>query len=205
LHRSSRTNGTVTKVDWRISKIGRGQLLADIEPALAFQRPPSGQASASRSCHPTSSRSIMLTDASSRTRPSWIHASTVSRRRFGLQDVDAADVDHLRHVEMPGMTTRARGTFDVKLTPQPADADADATTLGRMSIDKQFRGDLEGTSKGQMLTGMTAVTGSAGYVAIERVTGTLQGRRGTFVLQHTGTMTRGAQDCPSPSCPTQYR
>jgi hypothetical protein len=61
-----------------------------------------------------------------------------------------------------------------------------------MSIDKQFHGDLEGTSKGQMLTAGTAVEGSAGYVAIERVSGMLHGRRGTFVLQHSGTMTRGA-------------
>ncbi len=64
--------------------------------------------------------------------------------------------------------------------------------LGRMSIDKQFHGDLEATSKGQMLTAGTTVTGSAGYVAIEYVSGTLHGRRGTFVLQHSGTMTRGA-------------
>jgi hypothetical protein len=61
-----------------------------------------------------------------------------------------------------------------------------------MSIDKQFHGDLEATSKGQMLSAVTAVKGSAGYVAIERVSGTLHGRSGTFVLQHSGTMTRGA-------------
>jgi hypothetical protein len=60
-----------------------------------------------------------------------------------------------------------------------------------MSIDKQFHGDLEATSKGQMLTAMTDVKDSAGYVAIERVNGTLNGRSGTFALQHTGTMTRG--------------
>ena len=60
-----------------------------------------------------------------------------------------------------------------------------------MSIDKQFHGDLEGSSKGQMLTAGTGVKGSAGYVAIERVSGTLQGRSGTFALQHSGTMTRG--------------
>ena len=61
-----------------------------------------------------------------------------------------------------------------------------------MSIDKQFHGDLEATSKGEMLTAGTAVKGSAGYVAIERVSGTLRGRSGTFILQHSGTMTRGA-------------
>jgi hypothetical protein len=61
-----------------------------------------------------------------------------------------------------------------------------------MSIDKQIHGDLEATSKGQMLATGTDVKGSAGYVAIERITGTLQGRTGSFVLQHSGTMARGA-------------
>jgi hypothetical protein len=84
----------------------------------------------------------------------------------------------------------ASGTFDVKLVPQSDDKNGDAA-LGRMTIDKQFHGDLEGTSKGQMLTGMTDVKGSAGYVAIEKVSGTLKGRTGTFILQHTGTMNRG--------------
>jgi hypothetical protein len=88
------------------------------------------------------------------------------------------------------MTQHAAGTFEVKLTPQPAEKEGDAT-LGRMTIDKQFHGDLEGTSKGQMLTAGTEVKDSAGYVAIERVTGTLRGRKGSFVLQHSGTMTRG--------------
>ncbi len=62
-----------------------------------------------------------------------------------------------------------------------------------MSIEKQFHGDLEATSKGRMLTATTAIKGSAGYVAIERVTGMLHGRSGTFMLQHSGTMTGGAQ------------
>jgi len=84
----------------------------------------------------------------------------------------------------------ASGTFEVKVVPQTDDKNVDAA-LGRMTIDKQFHGDLEGTSKGQMLTGMTDVKGSAGYVAIERVSGTLKGRTGTFILQHTGTMNRG--------------
>jgi hypothetical protein len=84
----------------------------------------------------------------------------------------------------------ASGTFEVKLVPQTDDKNGDAA-LGRMTIDKQLHGDLEGTSKGQMLTGMTDVKGSAGYVAIEKVSGTLKGRTGTFILQHTGTMNRG--------------
>ncbi|MFQ5652676.1 MAG: DUF3224 domain-containing protein [bacterium] len=91
------------------------------------------------------------------------------------------------------MTTRASGTFEVKLTPQADDDPSEDPSLGRMSIDKQFHGDLEAISKGQMLTAITAIKGSAGYVAIERVTGTLHGLSGTFVLQHSGTMTRGAQ------------
>ncbi|PYR90434.1 MAG: DUF3224 domain-containing protein [Acidobacteria bacterium] len=66
--------------------------------------------------------------------------------------------------------------------------------LARMSIDKRFHGDLEATSTGEMLSAGTSVKGSAGYVAIERVTGTLAGRSGTFVLQHTGTMNRGTPD-----------
>ena len=87
------------------------------------------------------------------------------------------------------MTTRASGTFEVKLTPQ--DDKSEDAKLGRMTIDKQFHGDLEGSSKGQMLSAMTDVQGSAGYVAIEKVSGTLQGHQGSFVLQHSATMTRG--------------
>ena len=64
----------------------------------------------------------------------------------------------------------------------------------RMSLDKQFQGDLEGTGRGEMLTALTDVKGSAGYVAIERVTGTLHGRRGSFALLHRGIMSRGVQD-----------
>jgi hypothetical protein len=89
------------------------------------------------------------------------------------------------------MTMHAEGTFDVKLTPQPEDK-SEGLTLGRMLIDKQFHGDLEAASTGQMLTGMTAVQGSGAYVAIERVTGTLHGRRGSFILHHLGLMVRGA-------------
>ena len=90
------------------------------------------------------------------------------------------------------MTHRASGTFAVKLNPLATYETAENAGLGRMSIDKRFHGDLEGTSKGEMLTAGTSVKGSAGYVAIERVSGTLHGRAGTFVLQHNGTMNRGA-------------
>jgi hypothetical protein len=85
---------------------------------------------------------------------------------------------------------RAKGDFDVKLTPHPL---PDAPTgLGAFTIAKQFHGELEGESRGEMLTAMTDVKESAGYVAVERVTGTLGGRTGSFVLQHNATMTRGA-------------
>jgi hypothetical protein len=87
-------------------------------------------------------------------------------------------------------TTHARGTFEVKLTPQ--DDKTGEPTLGRMTIDKQIHGDLEGTSKGQMLTAGPDANGSGVYVAIEKVSGTLDGRKGTFLLHHTGVMTRGA-------------
>ena len=84
------------------------------------------------------------------------------------------------------MDCEAKGTFEVKLDP------ADGPPIGRMTIHKTFSGDLVGTSMGQMLAFRTPVEGSAGYVAMERVEGTLAGRTGAFVLQHSGTMDRGA-------------
>jgi hypothetical protein len=87
--------------------------------------------------------------------------------------------------------TRAAGTFEVKLKPE---GNPEESGLDRMSIDKQFHGDLEATSRGEMISVRTEVKGSAGYVAIERVSGTLHGRTGTFALQHSGTMTRGAPE-----------
>jgi hypothetical protein len=90
------------------------------------------------------------------------------------------------------MSHHAAGTFDVKVTPQASDDKSADPNLGRMFLEKQIHGDLEGTSTGQMLTAGTNVKGSAGYVAIERVSGTLNGLKGTFVLQHSGTMNRGA-------------
>ena len=88
--------------------------------------------------------------------------------------------------------TRVTGTFEVQLKPLDPYNAMEGAKAGRMSIDKQFTGDLEAVSKGEMLTGMTDVKGSAGYVAIERVSGTLNGCKGSFVLQHSGTMNRGA-------------
>jgi hypothetical protein len=88
------------------------------------------------------------------------------------------------------MTTHASGSFDVTLTPQAA-SEAEGAAIGRLLIDKQFHGDIEATSQGQMLAAGTATEGSAGYVAIELATGTVHGRSGSFVLQHNGTMARG--------------
>jgi len=85
----------------------------------------------------------------------------------------------------------AAGAFDVKVDAQGEADKATGSTLARYSLDKQYHGDLEATAKGTMLTAGTDVKGSAGYVAIERVTGTLKGRSGSFVLQHSGTLTRG--------------
>lgn len=90
------------------------------------------------------------------------------------------------------MTQSAKGEFVVTMKPL-AFEDADPESLlGRMSIDKQITGDLTASTMGQMLSAMTGTSGSAGYVAIERVDGVLNGKSGTFVLQHTGTMNRGA-------------
>lgn len=88
--------------------------------------------------------------------------------------------------------SQASGDFEVKMTPRPAEAKSSTPAIGSYSLDKKFHGDLEGTSQGEMLAVGTAVEGSAGYVAMEQVKGTLEGRTGTFALQHTGTMTRGA-------------
>ncbi len=93
-----------------------------------------------------------------------------------------------------GEQMHANGTFDVTITPQPADDHSDAVTLGRMTIDKSYHGDLDGTAVGQMLTGMSASEKNSGvYVAVERVTAALAGRKGTFILHHTGIMDRGTQ------------
>jgi len=82
----------------------------------------------------------------------------------------------------------ARGTFEVKLSPQPLSYDAGGAPLARLSLEKVFHGDLEGTSNGEMLSAGNPHTGFGGYVAIERVSGTLHGRAGSFILQHSGTM-----------------
>lgn len=95
-------------------------------------------------------------------------------------------------------THHASGRFDVKMQPQAPSSDAPTpgTTLGRALLDKHYHGDLQATAQGQMLSAISTTpgsAGSAGYVAIEHVTGTLQGRSGSFVLQHTGLMARGSR------------
>ena len=88
------------------------------------------------------------------------------------------------------MTHHAAGPFDVNVTSQ--DDNSEDPLLNRMLLDKHYHGDLDATGKGQMLTAGTSVKGSGAYVAIEKVTGTLQGHTGTFVLQHTGVMNNNA-------------
>ena len=92
------------------------------------------------------------------------------------------------------MTTphHATGTFSVTMQPQPwTEATAPGVTLGRLLLSKQYQGDLQASAQGQMLSAVTGVKGSAGYVAIEVVSGTLHGKSGSFALQHSGLMTRG--------------
>ncbi|HEY4223922.1 MAG TPA: DUF3224 domain-containing protein [Myxococcota bacterium] len=92
---------------------------------------------------------------------------------------------------------QAKGTFDTKATPDTTSFDTDAPTggptLGRMIIDKTFAGDFVGRGRVWMTTAMTSTQGSAGYVALERMTGSLHGKSGSFIMQHSGTMNRGAQ------------
>ncbi|HEY1612736.1 MAG TPA: DUF3224 domain-containing protein [Rhizomicrobium sp.] len=89
------------------------------------------------------------------------------------------------------MQEHATGTFDVKIAPETVAGKATDPDLGQMSIDKILHGDLEGTSLGSMLTAGSPARGSAAYVAIEKVTGTLKGRKGSFVLMHSATMAQG--------------
>lgn len=108
-----------------------------------------------------------------------------------LTPIAAAQTVSMSTPGAPAMTHHARGPFDVKMAPQDQDV-GEGSTLGRMSLDKTFHGDLEATGKGQMLTAGADTPGSAFYVAIERVTGTLHGKAGSFALVHQGVM-RGAE------------
>jgi hypothetical protein len=127
--------------------------------------------------------------------PAYRNATTFDpwRRIDGAPDGDENERFSIPNALQKGaaVSKHASGTFEVKILPQPAEDKVGDPTVGRLSIDKQFHGDLEATSKGQMLAVGTDVKGSAGYVAMERVAGTLHGHTGTFALQHSGTMTRG--------------
>lgn len=102
-----------------------------------------------------------------------------------------AAIPCLSQTKGESMTQTARGEFVVSMKPLTFEGAEPAFKIGRMSIDKEISGDLTATTMGQMLSAMTGTEGSAGYVAIERVEGVLHGKRGSFVLQHTGTMKRG--------------
>ncbi|MGJ5815804.1 DUF3224 domain-containing protein [Paludibaculum fermentans] len=90
------------------------------------------------------------------------------------------------------VTIKISGPFRAKISPLQLEDKTEGTMLGRMAIFKTYEGDLAATARGEMLTAGTAVQGSAGYVAVERVTGTLKGKSGSFSLQHSGVMDRGA-------------
>ena len=93
------------------------------------------------------------------------------------------------------MNEKAKGTFDVKMTPQTWSENSSDHTLARFMLSKQYQGDLEATAEGQMLSAGDGSKGSSGvYVAVEKVTGKLGGRSGSFVLYHTGVMNRGVPD-----------
>ena len=94
--------------------------------------------------------------------------------------------------ESSTVTQHATGTFDVKFAPQ--DDKSGEPSIGRMTIEKQWSGDINGTSKGEMLTGGDLKSGSAGYVAMEKVAGTVKGRKGSFIFQHSASMNAGQGD-----------
>lgn len=110
---------------------------------------------------------------------------------FAVQASAQAPAANLLHKE-PTMSRHAEGTFDVKNKPLAADEITTDTPIGRFGLDKQFHGDLDATSKGEMLSAGDPAKGTAGYVAIEHVTGTLNGHKGAFALQHFGTMEGGS-------------
>jgi hypothetical protein len=98
------------------------------------------------------------------------------------------------HKEDTAMTRHAEGSFDVKTSPIPSDDATAGTSIGRFALDKQYHGDLEAIGKGEMLGAGNPASGTAGYVAIEQVTGSLGGHTGSFALQHTGAMDQGKFD-----------
>ena len=111
---------------------------------------------------------------------------------LGLALLESHSQENKTAQKEPFMSNHATGSFDVKMTPQkPDNPVAEAAKFSRMSGEKQFHGDLEGSSKVEMLATSPDAKGSGVYVALERVNGTLKGRNGSFVLHHTGIMNRG--------------
>jgi hypothetical protein len=100
-------------------------------------------------------------------------------------------LQRIGHARLRAMNSKASGSFAVTVTPQPAEDAVGDPSIGRMALFKQFQGDLVGSAHGQMLATRTPVPGSAAYVALDRVSGSLHGRQGSFSLQHSGTMNRG--------------
>jgi hypothetical protein len=118
-------------------------------------------------------------------------ATTAQRKSGGHPQSSQSPSSDSGATQKGANVIQAKGTFDVKVDPQGEADKAEGSTLARMSLDKKYHGDLEAGAKGTMLTAGTDVKGSAGYVAIERVTGTLNGKTGSFVLQHNATLSRG--------------
>jgi hypothetical protein len=126
------------------------------------------------------------------TESSTIATAAAAQRKSGGHPQSSQSPSSDSGATQKGATViQAKGTFDVKVDPQGEADKAEGSTLARMSLDKKYHGDLEAGAKGTMLTAGTDVKGSAGYVAIERVTGTLNGKTGSFVLQHNATLSRG--------------
>lgn len=119
-----------------------------------------------------------------------LRASAMLTGLLAVGAMNTAAADPPPATESP-MLHHIKGEFDVKLSPQPPESGS-SPAIGRMLIDKRFHGPLDATSVGQMLAHSTATAGSAGYVALEQVSGSLEGRTGSFVLQHSGRMERGA-------------
>ena len=105
---------------------------------------------------------------------------------FGTAGAEATTVQ-----EGAGMSNQAKGSFEVRITPLSKDEKVPGLAVGRLAFDKQFQGDFEGASKGEMMTTETSVKDSGGYVAVEQVSGKLLGRRGSFALLHQATMRQG--------------
>jgi Protein of unknown function (DUF3224) len=127
-------------------------------------------------------------------RRTFVRGAVIAILGLGCSAVAYAQSGSIGETNTPkgaAMMSHASGSFDVNLSPLEPYNTEEGGKLARLSIDKQFHGDLEATSKGEMLSAGTDIKGSAGYVAIERVTGTLNGHSGSFVLQHSATMTRG--------------